>query len=274
MFLEQLTNTTQTHMFSWIQINTILKNSTQGRKPKWFIELTDFIAIPDLFTNTYQITIPQLPTNTLRQIEPAINHHIKNSQFIGCLINNELYIGKKKALIPNNSLQLKVTHHKQIAGDSPVQKCLGCHMNQYNNTQHECMRNINLTSAVIIPIAKTTQSSKLHNQITGRLQRMATSPNSITHAISEIQTIPQTSYNPQIFIFNQQQKTEEQISNLLLTDTQTYTELNNIAKTISTWHNISIYTDGSLEKYIYIFFYQLAESCLPYLFIVNFEDIT
>jgi len=35
----------------------------------------------------------------------------------------------------------------------------------------------------------------------------------------------------------------------LLTDTQTYAELKNIAKTISTWHNISIYTDGSLEKY-------------------------
>ena len=79
MYLEQLTNSTQTHMLSWIQINTILKNNIQGRKPKWFIELTDLIATPDLFTNTYRITISQLPNNTLRQIEPAINCHIKNN---------------------------------------------------------------------------------------------------------------------------------------------------------------------------------------------------
>ena len=71
MYLEQLTNSIQTHMLSWIQINTILKNNTQGRKPKWFIELTDLIAIPDLNTNTYQITILQLSNNTLNQIESA-----------------------------------------------------------------------------------------------------------------------------------------------------------------------------------------------------------
>ena len=105
-------------------------------------------------------------------------------------------------------------------------------------------------SSVIIPIANTTQSSKIHSQITGSLKRMAMSPNSIIHSITQLQTIPPSSpTQPQISIPNQQNLTQNQISNKLITDTQTQIELNEIAKSIATWKNIKIYTDGSLEKF-------------------------
>ena len=65
-----------------------------------------------------------------------------------------------------------------------------------------CQRAIYTQQAISVPVARTTQSSKIHSYILGRQERLQLSPSSIAHHISEnnYTTENTQSSNPHIII--------------------------------------------------------------------------
>jgi len=188
LYIEQLTNYTQSKLLNWIQVNTYENNPKQGKIPKWFTELSNHITTPDIYSNHYKITIPNLPINKLKTLPNSSTIKPNKIQYIATEINNQTYIGKKKAIINSNNQQIKTQHYIPISSDSPITKCTGCHLNNQNiNPQtthnHTCIQQINTNTSILVPTTYTTQSSKIHSFITGRQNRLLASPNTIQQSL-------------------------------------------------------------------------------------------
>jgi ribonuclease HI len=101
-----------------------------------------------------------------------------------------------------------------------------------------------------VPVALTTSSSKIHNQIAGRHHRLINSPNTISTEIYNI-NLPLPLYSvqePQVTI-ETWNETLNIIQDTIQAETSTINELTSIAAQIQNWDNIHIYTDGSMENF-------------------------
>src|SRR3954471_5104579 len=257
LYIAQLTNPSGSHMLGWTQINSIMGNLIQGRTLQWYIDIRNYIFTVDLAQNQYSINSTFSQTHSIIQGPNAATIHIKDKKFIATTIQNQLYIGKHKATIDASHNLHKFTHYKPVASNSPIAKCPGCDMNDplinlilANNHIPTCQRAIYTQQAISIPVAKTTKSSKIHSYISGRQERLQLSPSSITHyLLKNSHSFEDTQNTNTHIIIETTNPICKIIEEVLETSTNIKQELSRIAEQISSWFNIQIYTNGSLEDF-------------------------